>query len=146
MTSADIRTSVSSFYEDIWNRHDGSALASLLSSEFMFRGSLGQTCQGHAEFAEYVGMIHRVLGNYHCEILDIVVEAPRAFARMRFSGIHQGGFLGFVPTGQRVEWSGAALFTFENMLISDLWVLGDLISLQQQLTAQRQLDHKTEGT
>ena len=146
MNAADIRKSVNSFYADIWNRHDGSAMASLLTTAFTFRGSLGRTCQGHAEFAEYVGMVHQSLGNYRCAILDIVVEPPRAFARMRFSGIHQGEFLGFAPTGQRVEWSGAALFTFDNSVIADLWVLGDWMGLQQQLTAQQPLDHKTERT
>lgn len=146
MNAADIRRCVSSFYDDIWNRYDESAMASLLATEFTFRGSLGRTCQGHAEFAKYVNMVHQALGSYRCEMLDVVVEPPRAFARMRFSGIHQGDFLGFGPTGQRVEWSGAALFTFDNTLIADLWVLGDLMGLQQQLIAQQPFSHKTEST
>lgn len=145
MMATDIRKSVNSFYADIWNRHDASAMASLLTTEFTFRGSLGRACQGHAEFAEYVNMVHRALGNYRCEILDIVVEPPRAFARMRFSGMHQGEFLGFAPTGQRVEWSGAALFTFDNSLIADLWVLGDLMGLQQLLAAQKEIANEQKS-
>lgn len=59
MNAADIRHSLSSFYDDIWNRHDGSALDSLLSPKFTFRGSLGRTCRGHAEFAKYVSIESR---------------------------------------------------------------------------------------
>jgi hypothetical protein len=33
------------------------------------------------------------------------------------------------------EWAGAAFFTFERGLVSDLWVLGDLRALYQQLAA-----------
>ena len=69
------------------------------------------------------------LGNYHCEILDCVTEGNRAFARMRFSGLHVGPFRGYQPTGNQVYWLGAALFVFAGGRITDLWVLGDLFSL-----------------
>jgi hypothetical protein len=34
---------------------------------------------------------------------------------------------------QRVAWAGAAVFTFDGDKIVDLWVLGDLHGLLQQL-------------
>jgi len=37
------------------------------------------------------------------------------------------------PTGKRVEWAGAAVFTFAGEQISALWVLGDIHGLLQQL-------------
>jgi len=48
---------------------------------------------------------------------------------MRFSGRHVAPFRGFEPTGKTVHWLGAALFRFENGVIADLWVLGDLAGL-----------------
>ena len=52
---------------------------------------------------------------------------------MRFGGIHTEHFMYFPPTGLKVSWRGAALFTFEEGKISDLWVLGDLHSLLNTL-------------
>jgi predicted ester cyclase len=100
----------------LWDAHDTAAIPSVL--------------QG---FAEYVDMVHEALGEYLCTILDLVVETPKAFARMRFSGIHVGEFMGFPPTGKPVSWEGAALFTFSGDLIVDAWVLGDLKALEKQL-------------
>ena len=131
---------VESFYADIWNRHDKSAIPTLLCADFTFRGSLGPSKVGHDEFAGYVDFVHDALGDYRCDIQDLVVDENKAFAKMLFSGIHRKTFLGYEPTSLRVAWAGAALFTFKEGMISDLWVLGDLQGLHQLL--QRNRDSK----
>jgi steroid delta-isomerase-like uncharacterized protein len=134
MTSTErIRTVVESFYADIWNRHDKSRIPAMLCLDFTFRGSLGQTKTGHDGFGLYVDFVHKALAEYQCDILDLVVEEPKAFARMRFSGIHHGEFFGYPATGKRVEWAGCALFTFKEGKIADLWVLGDVHGLLRLL-------------
>lgn len=126
-------TIVKSFYENIWDRHDKTYIPILLSENFGFRGSLGPIRKGHTEFADYVDFVHTALGNYQCDILDIVHEGNKAFARMLFSGIHKDVFFDYHPTHMRVEWAGAALFTFDQEKIIDLWVLGDVHGLLEQL-------------
>lgn len=121
------------FYEVLWDAHDHSAIPSILYEPFTFRGSLGQEKKGHEEFGEYVDMVHKVLGEYRCIAEQLVSEDDKVFAKMLFTGIHQGEFMGFQPTGKRVEWSGCALFSFVGNLISDVWALGDLESLELQL-------------
>lgn len=133
MTSSHIREVVESFYSDIWNQYDKSKIPALLCDGFTFRGSLGQAKVGHEGFAAYVDFVHAALGDYRCDILDLVVEDTKAFARMRFSGIHRGEFFGFKPTGKPVEWMGSALFSFEGEKVADLWVLGDVHGLLQVL-------------
>lgn len=128
-----LKTVIHQFYADVWNRHDTSAIPVLLHPHFTFRGSLGQSKTGHAEFADYVDFVHQALDAYRCDILDLVAERNQCFARMRFSGIHRGDFFSYKPTGKKVEWAGAALFTFEDELVTDLWVLGDVHGLLQQL-------------
>lgn len=127
---------VGAFYMDIWNRGDLSAIPTLLRDDFTFRGSLGTERRGHAGFAAYVEMVRGALGDYRCDVLDLVADDRRAFARMRFSGVHVGEFLGYAPSHKRVEWIGAALFTTgDDGRISDLWVLGDTQALTTQLDA-----------
>lgn len=128
-----LKTVVQKFYADVWNKHDKSAIPALLQPDFTFRGSLGQCKTGHSEFAEYVDFVHQALGAYQCDILDLVAEDKQCFARMRFSGIHRGDFFGFKPTGKKVEWAGAALFSFREGRVADLWVLGDVHGLLQLL-------------
>lgn len=124
---------IRAFYEQIWNQHDKTKIPMILQDQFTFRGSLGQERRGHAGFADYVDFIHAALGNYRCDIQEIISEGNKSFARMIFSGVHKGEFFGFRPTSNRVSWAGAAVFTFHEDKISDLWVLGDVHGLLKQL-------------
>jgi predicted ester cyclase len=133
MNTSLMRSVVESFYADIWNRHDKSKIPALLCENFTFRGSLGQAKVGHDGFGSYVDFVHAALADYRCDILDLVVEGYKAFARMRFSGIHRGEVFGYGPTGKPVEWLGSALFSFNGEKVADLWVLGDVHGLLQLL-------------
>ena len=119
----------------LWNKHKLHEMATILDSELTFRGSLGEDKQGHPGFAKYVDHIHHALSNYTCTIEEMVTQGNKVFAKMLFSGIHHNEFMGYPPTNKEISWSGAALFTFTGHLISDIWVLGDLAGLKQQLEA-----------
>ena len=121
------------FYERIWNAGDTGASSELLARDFAFRGSLGPEMQGRHAFCEYVRMVRTALRDYRCDILECVVQDERAFAKMKFSGIHTAHFRGYAPTGKPIQWLGAALFRIQDGVISDLWVLGDLLSLEELL-------------
>jgi len=125
------------FYEDIWNKGNLDAIDDVCHHRMAFRGSVGDSKHGHEGFADYVRSVRGALTEYRCDIEDIVTEGNRIFAKMKFSGVHSGEFLGFAPTGKRVEWAGAALFRIEDRLITDLWVLGDVHGLIGRLTDDR---------
>jgi predicted ester cyclase len=131
------------FYSRIWNSGDESAVSGLLSAELSFRGSLGAELIGHAPFWKYVCGVRTALADYYCDILDCVSEGQNAFAKMRFSGIHVGDFRGYRPSGLPVHWEGAALFSFEDGRIRELWVLGDLIGLDAMLKSNAQQETMT---
>ena len=103
---------VRKFYEVIWNKHNKDAVPDVLHESFKFRGSSGSEKQGHTGFIEYLDMVHEALGDYRCEIMEMIAESSKVFAKMRFSGIHKGEFLGFQPSNRMVSWDGAALFYF----------------------------------
>ena len=123
------------FYEVLWNAHDHDkeAIPTVLHRDGTFRGSLGQEKKGHQGFAEYVDMVHHALGEYRCAIEELVAEQTKVFTKMSFSSLHQHDFMGLRPTGKRVTWQGCALFSFDEELIADVWVLGDLKGLEEQL-------------
>ncbi len=122
------------FYNDMWNRFDKSVFGDILDPKIHFRGSLGQTKVGFDEFGEYVDYIQAFASDFHNEVLSTITERNRTFARLSYTGTHQGEVFGLAPTGKRFEYFGAAVFTFSDGLISDVWVLGDVYGLTQQLS------------
>lgn len=117
----------------LWNAHDKSAISSVLHEDCVFRGSLGQEKKGHEGFSEYTDMVHKALGNYQCIIDELIEEDNKVFAKMKFTGVHQDELMGYLPTNKSVNWIGCALFTFSKNKMSDIWVLGDLKGLEEQL-------------
>ena len=126
-------TLVETFYSRIWNDGDLAVASELLGEGFSFRGSLGSEVRGRDAFTTYVRSVRGAFADYHCEILDCVAEGDKAFAKMRFSGVHVAPFRGYKPTGKSVHWLGAALFIFDRKVIAELWVLGDLVGLDAVL-------------
>jgi predicted ester cyclase len=123
------------FYAELWNAHDTTKAGELLADDFRFRGSLGDEASNPAGFIAYVDKVHRALGDYTCEIEEMVGDGDCVFASVKFSGLHKGELLGHAPTGKWVNWTGFARFRLRYNKIFDLRVLGDLHTLESQLQA-----------
>lgn len=134
MTSPQKRI-VRRFYEEMWNCGDKSLIPDLFVEGFAFRGSLGPKLTGHAEFAGYVDQVLSGLSDYVCDIIEMTEEDDRVCVRLLFHGTHSGTFMGYAATGRRVKWAGSAHFAFDGEKIRDLWVLGDVYGLMEQLEA-----------
>ena len=121
------------FYDRFWNEIDLEVADEILHPDVMFRGSVGVGARGRSEVCAYVQMITTALSGYRCDVELLIADGDSAAAKVRFSGLHTGDFLGYAPTGRCVEWIGAAFFTAEESQLRDIWVLGDLETLRDQL-------------
>ena len=127
---------VERFYFEVWNRADEQAAREILHPDFRFRASLGPARRGPDGFIDYMRAIHAALANYTCTIDDLIVTESRAAARMTFKGLHRGRFFEVQPTGREIRWGGAAFFTTDGKQILEIWVLGDVDCIKQQLGAR----------
>ena len=127
------RRLVDRFYNDMWNRFDTSVFPEILQPGITFRGSLGQTTVGFEQLADYVASIQAFAPDFHNEVVLTISEGDMTFARLSYRGTHRGELFGVPATGRRFEYAGAAVFTARDELISDVWVLGDIHGLLQQL-------------
>ncbi|MDR2462769.1 MAG: ester cyclase [Verrucomicrobiales bacterium] len=136
MKTQAIHQAVKSYYQDIWNLKDKTKVPGLLRHDFSFCGALGHLCTGHEAFESYVDRMHAALSDYVAEVIDLVAEDDKAFARMHYHGFHSGMFFGHPPTGKLVSWEGAVLFTFRDDKIATLWAVVDERGLLKLLDAQ----------
>ena len=129
----DIARQVRRFYEELWNKRDLSVAEEILDEAVVFRGSFGSAHVGRKAVREYVTTVTTALSGYHCDLEVLVQEGNSAAARLTFCGTHVGEFFGRQPTGRSVNWAGAAFFQSNGIELSDIWVLGDLVDLYEQL-------------
>ncbi len=121
------------FYKEMWDHADTALVPHLFHPDFTFRGSLGPSLVGHAQFIDYVRFVTGALDQYTSDILAIAEEGNQVFAKLRFHGLHRAELFGIPPTGRHVWWYGMPIFTFDGPLIRDLWVLGDIHGLVGRL-------------
>ena len=124
---------IETFYEDLWNSWDDSAVDDTLGTTFEFRGSLGQQTTGRDEWRSYRDFIRAGSADFHNEVVALVGEGQRVAARLRYTGTHTGSLLGLPATGRRFEYAGAAFFVADGKRLVSAWVLGDLDRLRRQL-------------
>ncbi|MGH3655915.1 MAG: ester cyclase [Micromonosporaceae bacterium] len=126
-------TLVRRFYEQAWNLWDDAVVDDILSTDFSFRGSLGDEVRGRDGWRAYRDKIRHAVPDFHNEIVELVTSPGRAAARLRYTGQQTGVLLGHQGHGQRIEYAGAAFFTCDNGQLGTAWVLGDLDSLRRQV-------------
>ncbi len=122
------------FYNDMWNKFDQSLFPEILHEDLTFRGSLGHVNRGLNEFGESVNFVRAAFPDFHNQIVDTITEENKTFARLTYTGTHRGELFGIRPTDKRVQYAGAAVFTMTEAKIADVWVLGDIYTLVEQLT------------
>ena len=131
--SSNVRL-IETWYHRMWNRWDKTAIEEILTPEIAFRGSLGQVKQGYVGIAEYMDFIRAAFPDFTNNIQEIISEGDKAFARLSYTGTHEGEIFGIAPTGKRIAYSGAAVFSFAGeKMIREVWVLGDIYGLLLQL-------------
>ena len=134
LTAAEL---VERFYHRVWNTADETEARRILASGLRFRGSLGPELRGPDGFIAYMRSVHEALDGFTCQIEEVIAAVDRAAARMNFHGRHRGIFFGIAPSGQEIRWSGAAFFKTRDGKIMELWVLGDIEGIRQQLEQRR---------
>ena len=82
--------------------------------------------------------IRAALADFTCQIDDIVATEHRAAARMTFTGVHRARLFDVEATGRVITWAGGAFFTTDGDRITELWVLGDIDRVKQQLGASQE--------
>jgi steroid delta-isomerase-like uncharacterized protein len=130
------RQLIETWYYRMWNQWDKSVFPKILAEDIQFRGSLGNVVEGHQGVSQYMDYIRAAFPDFHNAIEQIISEADQAFARLTYTGTHRGTIFGIEPTGRKVTYAGAAVFTFRNDRIAEVWVLGDIYNLLQQLRSE----------
>jgi steroid delta-isomerase-like uncharacterized protein len=124
---------IETWYYRMWNRWDKSTFEEILIPDIAFRASLGQVKRGYDGLAEYMDFIHTAFPDFTNHIEDIISERDKAFARLTYTGTHAGEIFGIGPTHKHVSYAGAAVFSFVDEKIREVWVLGDVYGLLRQL-------------
>jgi len=67
------------------------------------------------------------------EINSMIAEGDRVFVRVTLTGTHESEYLGIPPTGNKIKYTGMLEGRFSEGKLVELWGVGDMLTLMQQL-------------
>ena len=128
---------VKRYYDELWNQQNREMIDVLLDDDITFRGTLNIETQGKKEFEGYMTNILTAIPNLYHGIEMMVEENGVIAVRAVYNGTHKGKLFDYEPTNNRIKYNGASFFRFKDGKIANIWVLGDLITLYEQLDKKK---------
>jgi steroid delta-isomerase-like uncharacterized protein len=118
---------------DALNEGDVGAIKELAAPEFV-RYSPSTTVDIHSleEFTEFVKVIHQGLSDLHIGIEESYAEGDRVICRYLMKATHQGEFMGFPATGNKIGTSGILIFRIKNGKVGEIREEYDSVGFLQQ--------------
>jgi predicted ester cyclase len=77
--------------------------------------------------------LHRVFGDLHVTIEDLIEEGDMVVSRNSVTGTHRGEYMGLPPTGKAVTYNEIFIFRFANGRVAETWGVVDVFSQMRQL-------------
>jgi predicted ester cyclase len=91
--------------------------------------------QGPSGMAAQIAAFRGAMPDYNVTHEDLIVGSDRVAVRNTVSGTHQGAFMGYQPTGRRIEMRTMDIHQVRDNRIVVTWHLEDFAGLIAQLTA-----------
>lgn len=123
------------FWSLLWTPEGRAKLASMITPDIHFRGSLGQIVTGPAGVQGYVNILQAAMPDFSATVQDVFSDGDRIAVRIEFSGTHKGEMLGVPASGRWVTYPAIALMHMDGDRFDDVWVVGDTLHLVRQLEA-----------
>lgn len=135
---------VAGFWEQLFNQRDLSAVASVVTDDLSWRGSLGTKSEGLDGFLDYAIAAQEAIPDLHIEANELIAAGDHVFARLTLSGTHNGTLLGVTETQRKFSYEAAAVHRCRGGRIEQVWVVGDTHALYRQLTSDAPLPNEVE--
>ncbi|MGL6289577.1 MAG: ester cyclase [Silanimonas sp.] len=91
-------------------------------------------------YADHVREFLATWGAYDFEVVELLADGPRVYARWQQTGTHLREVEGIAPTGRRIVELTSAVYRVEDGRIVEYWIQPDRLGLQRQLEASATAD------
>lgn len=122
---------------DLINAHDIDAFSELLADDFVEHEELPTGGSPDREgVRDFFRMQIAAFPDMAMTVEDVVDGGDKLVARVRYTGTHEGDFMGMPPTGRSVDVAVIDIMRFgDDGLVHEHWGVFDAMGMMQQLGA-----------
>jgi steroid delta-isomerase-like uncharacterized protein len=130
----DLRALVQRFTDEVLNAHDaGAALDELVAEDFVEQNPLPGQSPGRAGLADVLAAMFAAFPDLRWTPLDTIAEDDRIMTLSRWTGTHQGPFMGIPATGRAVSVESWTLDRYREGRLAESRIIMDVAGMLMQL-------------
>ncbi|GAA1182446.1 ester cyclase [Nesterenkonia xinjiangensis] len=115
-------------------RQDFESVVSMMVDDFRINiAGMPQQKRGIPAWRRNIQMMFNAFPDLQVHVQDLFAEDDKVAVRVRFTGTHQGEFLGIRPTGKEIDYLSNEIYRVEHGKITEEWICSDLMTLLQQI-------------
>ena len=134
MTPDEIEALAHRWHREICQEGNLALADQLLAPDVVIHGG-GAEFRGVETAKQVAGIYKAALPDLQITHHEAVVAGNRAAILWTVDGTHQGAYLGFPPTGQRLHFEGIDLYHIQGDKITEMWIEVDSLGPLQQAGA-----------
>lgn len=120
--------------EEIFNQGNISLFDELVAPDFIEHEELPPGIPVGREGAKVLfTQLRSAFPDFKAEIEDLIAEGDRVVVRMKWTGTHEGEFMGIPPTGRSISIEVIDIVRFEDGKFVEHWGIMDNMGMMQQL-------------
>ena len=114
-------------------RRDIDACLSHMQSDFIINiAGMPYQARGHKAWRKNIETMLKAVPDLEVHVLDMFADNDRVAVRVRFTGTHQGEFLGQLGKGGRIDYLSNEIYRFEGGKLAEEWICSDSMTLMTQ--------------
>ena len=133
---SDITSTARRVLEEIFPADDETALAEVVSPEFVNHEAPAGTPPGLSGIAPFMHLLARAFSDQRWTIHRTVADGDTVALYCTHSGRHTGDFFGLAATGRQFSYKQMHMIRMENGKGVEHWAVRDDAGLMRQLTGQ----------
>jgi predicted ester cyclase len=135
MSVAEHKKAIQRLYDET-NANNYDYLDELLAPDFRSIGGAGfKDLEGPAAFKELTFTFLKSFPDLYFKVDELIGEGDDVLVSGTLSGTHKGDFYGIPATGNKVQWTGCAIFRFRGDQVVARWQEFDALGLMAQIGA-----------
>ena len=127
------KTIVRRIFDEVWGKGQVALLAQLYTTDVCDHLPLPGQPRGVEGQRWFVEMMRRAIPDMHITLDRVVGEGDFVTDYWTCTGTHKGEMMGMPATNKKFTISGSSMSRFSGGKISEIWALGDMLGMLQQL-------------
>jgi steroid delta-isomerase-like uncharacterized protein len=131
---SDNKATMLRVYEEVFNGGNLELIDELIADDFVDHEELPPGMPGGKEAPRAMtSMMRGAFPDFHVAVEEMLEDGNKVITRARFSGTHQGEFMGIPPTGNRFDIPVIDIVEFRGGKAIAHWGLMDQAKMMEQL-------------